>query len=119
MAFDSTSAVKLWSYERRTGLETTLLGNLSSENVFIINSAGEATSFKVDYTITRDGEIRQGSITATNDGSTGTSFNDEYNETSDAGVTLSVDASGANSELNYTSVGVSDATFKYSIVRLD
>ena len=123
IAFDNTSAMKLGSYERRTGLEATLpTGVVVPEEIFTIHSAGESTAFKVDYTIQRGDVIRMGSVTSVlQPPQIETEFTEEYTTSGDTGIVLDVETinDGVKQSLMFTNTSIEDALFKFSIVRLD
>jgi len=137
IAIDSTSAIKLGSYERQTGLITTLAGNVTPfapESVFSISTASSLTgSFRVDYNIHRRmnviinnsssyiDTVRVGSFVAASDEYNNVVFNDDYTETAPSEIVFDAVANGSTIDLRFYSeqTGDADATLSYSIVRLD
>ena len=71
------------------------------------------TNIIINYTITRDSAIRSGKFRAVFDGSN-YRVDEEYDETADVGVTLSVNSSTGDVEYVTSSTGT-DATLAYSI----
>jgi hypothetical protein len=119
IALDSSHAIKLGVYSRETGLISNLANNTSG-NLFTIQSLA-STTFKVDYTIRRGTNIRNGVMVVTND-SAGVTFDDSYTESADLGVIIEADHVGvnANTEVNFQVNNTGDpAVVHYSIVRLD
>ena len=77
------------------------------------------TSFRMDYTITRDVAIRTGSILVAGGeapGTTGFMYSDDYNENGSTGVTLTVSDTGTELLVGYATTLTGDnATIKYTI----
>ena len=119
IALDSSHAIKLGVYSRETGLVSSLANNTSG-NLFTIQSIA-STTFKVDYTIRRGTNVRNGTMTITND-SAGVTFDDDYTESGVLGVTLEAEHVGvnANTDVSYLVDNAGDpAVVHYSVVRLD
>ena len=80
----------------------------------------DVNSYKVDYNIKRsvglNFETRMGTICVSNDGSA-VLYNDEYTESGDTGVVLSVTSPGADtsSEFQFTTTAGETAILNYSI----
>jgi hypothetical protein len=66
----------------------------------------------IDYQLTRNGAVRQGTIKVVKDVSNNATFEDDYSQTADLGVTL--DVLGDRVYSGTTSTGY-DATFKFSV----
>ncbi len=117
IAFDSTHAIELGLYRRTVGLETTL-SNSTTGTMFTIQST-VASTWQVDYTVTRGTEMRSGNITVTNNNVT-VNYAEDYTESDDVGITFTPTQNGSNTDLDFvtTNSGL-DATVNYSIVRLD
>ena len=129
IGFDSAHAIFLGNYKREVGLETTL-ANDSSEVAFTLNSNTLVLSFAIDYTMIRNGQIRNGNVnfsTSLDDkDSYAIQFSDDYTESSGMGkVDLSAELTFSDSRANGVKVILTsddsskETLFKYSIVRLD
>lgn len=114
---DGTHSIHLGSYERQIGIEGTLAGGATGETVFLFQH-DSVNSYRVDYNIKRGANSRMGWLYISND-NLAVTYNDEYTQTGDLGITLDVIGSGTNSELQFTSSAGVDAQMNYSIVRLD
>jgi hypothetical protein len=99
-----------------------LANNQTNQTIFTTN-ASQTQAFAMDYTISRDGEIRHGTLTVTSkisDGSTlSQAYTDDYTETFDTGVTLDVTQSGTTVTVIYTTTNTGSAgTLTYSLSHL-
>lgn len=108
-------------YTRNGGVTFTLLNNQTNQNITQVN-AGYVKAFEMKYTIIRGDAVRHGSITvstAPTNNSLPISYNDNYTETADTGMTLSVTQSGPTVSIKYTSTntGIS-GTLTQSISQL-
>ena len=123
IAFDSASAIKLGSFERKSGINAVLTSNVLDENLLSMTPLRTNTmsSFKIDYIATQGQNIRNGVLTVTNN-ATNVSYNDEYNESGIVKLNLDAVASSGNVQttlLNYSTETAPSTDFRYSITRLD
>ncbi len=84
-------------------------------------NTASSIAYRVDYSIVRSTNSRTGYMLIASDGTTVT-YDDNYNQSADLGVTLTVIDTGTNSdtELQYTTTSTgNNATIHYSIARLD
>jgi hypothetical protein len=114
--------LQIGRYSRETGRTFTLANNQTNQAIFTTN-ASQTQAFAMDYTISRDGEIRHGTLTVTSrisDGSTlSQAYTDDYTETFDTGVTLDVTQSGTTVTVIYTTTNTGSAgTLTYSLSHL-
>lgn len=121
IGYDSAYKIQQGTYTRFTGVRATLLDNSSTTELFNID-ATITRAFKVDYTITRTNGVRTGSVlvaASTTGNGANLSYDDNFVENSDTGVTLSVTESSSTVSFEYatTSTGV-DAEISYSITKL-
>ena len=89
-----------------------LLENTSGNTSIILDSTRPGAT--VNYTIQRGNTYRHGKLTIGHYGS-GVSFSDEYTETGDTGVILSVSDSSGNAVVRYTATAGVTANLKYSV----
>ena len=120
IGFDGSDKIQLGTFTRFSGVRTTLPNNTATTALFTV-SAAATRAFRVEYTVTRSTTTRTGSLTvvASNTGNgADLSYNDDFIENSDPGVTLSVSETGSVVTVSYatTNTGV-DALFSYSITR--
>lgn len=120
IAIDGTHSIHLGSYERQIGIECEVPDNITvPKSIFVMNDT-DVNSYKVDYNIKRsvglNFETRMGTICVSNDGSA-VLYNDEYTESGDTGVVLSVTSPGADtsSEFQFTTTAGETAILNYSI----
>jgi hypothetical protein len=107
--------IAMGTFTRETGLSTTLVNN-SSNTVFTTT----ATAFSADYTIVRDTSRRTGTLTITNIDGVGLSYNDNFVQNTDTGVTLSVTQSAGTVTVAYTCALIpfgTNGSMNYSIYR--
>lgn len=101
-----SSRNQLGRYAREIGRTYTLANDATDQLIFSINIS-QVPAFDVYYTITRGADRRTGTVRVTaspNDDSTTTdTFSDDYVETDDTGITLSVSQSGSTVSLIYSS----------------
>ena len=114
--------IQLGRYTRETGRTFTLVNNSSNQTIFTTN-ANQFKAFAMTYTINRNGEIRHGTLTVVSkisDGSTLSQvYTDDYSETDDIGVTLSVTQTGSTVTVLYTTTNTGFAsTITYSLQHL-
>jgi hypothetical protein len=114
--------LQIGRYSRETGRTFILANNQTNQAIFTTN-ASQTQAFAMDYTISRDSEIRHGTLTVTSkisDGSTlSQAYTDDYTETFDTGVTLAVTQSGTTVTVIYTTTNTGSAgTLTYSLSHL-
>jgi hypothetical protein len=111
----------LGTYVRESGNIVTLLNNrVSPTTIFTVNT-DIVTAFCINYTIVRDGRRRTGSIMVSNQitgGSGNPVYTDDYVQTVDTGIILSVTQVSTTASFQYTSTNLTDATLTYSVTRL-
>lgn len=115
--------VQLGRYTRNSGRTFTLANNQSVQPVFQI-SAALTKAFTMNYTIVRGTAIRHGTLIVTGQVTSASSltlsYNDDYTENSDTGVTLSVSQSGDVVTVAYSTTSIGQAgTLTYSIFNLE
>jgi hypothetical protein len=117
-----SSRSQLGRYVRELGRTFTLANNVSNQPIFNV-SALQVRAFNVQYTITRANETRTGMLQVASqpsDGSTITQvFSDDYTETFDVGITLSVVQVNNTVTVRYSSTNTgATGTLTYSISHL-
>jgi hypothetical protein len=121
-AADTGTLIQLGRYTRNSGRTFTLVNNQSVRPVFQI-SATLTKAFTMNYTIVRGTAVRHGTLIVTaqnsDDSSLTLSYNDDYTENFETGVTLAVSQSGPVITVTYstTSTGLA-AALTYSIFNL-
>lgn len=106
--------IQLGKYSRQVGRSFTLADGASNVNIFTI-SAVNSRAWKMDYYIQRATNARTGTMTVTTDGTT-VSYNDDFENTADLGVTLTPTVSTGSVIMRYTTTSTgSSATFNYSL----
>jgi hypothetical protein len=121
-AADTGTLIQLGRYTRNSGRTFTLANNQSIQPVFQI-SATLTKAFTMNYTIVRGTAVRHGTLIVTSqnsdDSSLTLSYNDDYTENFETGVTLSVSQAGVVVTVAYstTSTGLA-AALTYSIFNL-
>lgn len=118
----TSTQLQLGRYNRRTGRVFTLANNVSNQTIFTTNAI-EFKAFDMFYTIDRNGDIRHGNLKVVSklgDGSTLTQvYTDDYSETNDLGVTLSVIQAGTFVSVLYTTTNTGfTASLTYSVSHL-
>ena len=111
--------LQIGRYARSNGLTAVIPDNSSGTTVATTNPT-LVTSFSMDYTMTRGGNVRHGLFTVSSAGTGTQVFTDDFTETIDIGVVLSAEQTGANSLVvtaNTTSTG-SNVSMTYSIAHL-
>ena len=116
------SQIQLGRYSRETGRTFTMANNVSNQTIFTTN-ANQFKAFSMTYSINRNGEIRYGTLQVVSkiaDGSTISQvYTDDYSETDDIGITLSVTQSGSTVSVRYTTTNTgSTASLTYSVAHL-
>ena len=105
--------IQMGAFTRQSGFEQQLSDNISSATT-IFTSTQSALS--VNYSITRNTARRVGVLTITNIDGVGLSWNDDYTQNVDTGVTLTVTQTGGAVSVRYTSSSTGfDPYFYYSI----
>ena len=120
IAIDGSHSIHLGAYERQVGILSSLTAATAvAESVFAFTETA-VNSYRVDYSITRDTETRMGRLYISNNG-TIVAYNDEYTESGDTGIVLSVvvGTTTTDSEVQFTSTAGNDASMTFSVVRLD
>ena len=113
---DNSNNVQLGAYAIYNGVTTTLTDDTSSPTTVITFSQ---PSFTVEYRIARGTTFRRGSITVDfNPAGSNLTYNEDYTENADTGVTLSIAQVGTDAVIKYTTTSTgADATLNYSINR--
>ena len=110
----NAETLELGTQVNMTGTKVTLPDN----DVTTVGGFDEAITAAIEmrYTITRDSNVRIGTLTvASNDGGT-PSFTDDYTENGTVGVTLSCNSSGGNVAIEATTTSTTfDASFSSAI----
>lgn len=111
------SSMTLGRYSRQIGRSFTMANNASTQDIFSVGISVEP-GWKMDYAVARGTDVRTGSMTVTTDG-TLISYNDDYEETADLGVTLEPVISGTNVVMQYSTTNTgAAANFTYSLSSL-
>lgn len=122
VASQGTTRSQLGRYAREFGRTFTLANNQTSQPIFSVNSVA-TRAFDLYYTMVRDGDTRSGvlrSVSQPTDGSTITQvYSDDYSETFDIGITLSVTQANDTVTVRYTTTNTGvPGTMTYSISHL-
>lgn len=92
-----------------------LIDNTTS-NIFSATFGGNQLGVVMVYVIRRDQDVRTGILRISHFGTSTVSFDDEYNETGDVGVTLNVLAAGGVASVQYTTTSTGfDATMNFIV----
>ena len=127
IAFDLSKKIELGTFVREVGKITTLVDNTAvATTIFTVDLTDTTTNvdigtFKVDYAIKRNDNVRNGTlIVATDGGTPGTlTYDETYNENASNGIVFSVSQTGTDVSVKYTATNTgSNATLSYSLVRL-
>lgn len=115
--------MQLGRYARLTGRTLSLSNNVASPTTLITFGADQAKSFNMNYTITRDTFIRQGTLSVVSylagDSAGSLSYTDDYSENAETGITLLAQQSGNAILVRYTSTNLgTTGTLVYSINHL-
>jgi len=121
-ATTTSTLIQLGRYARESGKTFTLGNNLSNQTIFSVNSI-DTKAFRFDYTISRFGSIRHGTMIVTaqvsDDSSLTLSYSDDYTENLTTGVTLSATQVVNTVSVKYTTTNTgSSGTLTYSIAHL-
>jgi hypothetical protein len=110
--------LQLGRYTRENGRTFALANNVVNQTVTTVN-CDLVRAFRMDYTITRDTNVRTGSLFVAADSSTTYGFNDNYTENTSTGITLSVSQTAEVISIRYTSTNTGlTGTLTYSIAHL-
>jgi hypothetical protein len=112
----------LGRYTRESGRTFSLANNQSAQPIFTSSSI-QTKAFAMTYTIVRDSAIRHGTFTVvaqdSDDSSLTLSYNDDYTENIDTGVTLAATQASNTVTVRYTTTDTgSAATLTYSLAHL-
>jgi len=119
MYFDNAKGLSFGNFTRDSGLRADIQNNQSTTQAVFTRAQNDFSSFAIDYSISRGDAKRIGRITASlSEGSNALSFDDEYNENASTGVVLSIDESGSNFSLKYTSTNDVTGHIHYSLTHL-
>jgi len=114
--------IQLGRYTRNAGKTFSLSDNQSSEQLITTVNAAYINAFAMKYTIQRADMVRHGVLTVATgpqNNSVPVSYFDDYTETDDVGIVLSVSQSGDDVTINYTSTSTgSDGALTQSISNL-
>ena len=100
----------------QSGVLATLSNNTANATAFTIDTATTGTSFKIDYSITRNATYRTGSLWIASSQSGNINVSEDYVENSTSGVTLLAYQLGTNVSVNYNTTNTSYAAqMSYSI----
>lgn len=116
IATTNGSSLALGGLNVNSGQIVTLINNTNPGTAFAL-STDTAKSFKIDYSITRSTNYRTGSLWISPFGGTGNiNYMDDYTESFDTGITLSVDQVGNAVEVKYISTNTGfGAALNYSV----
>lgn len=122
IALDSTHSIHLGAYERQVGIDAVLTDNTAIAATIFTMTNTVANAYRVDYHIKRsNADARMGWMyISINNGVI--NFNDEFSQTQDVGVIFDViqGVGTYDTSLQYTTTSTGqNATFTYSVVRLD
>ena len=117
--FDNARAIAYGNYKREAGLRANIENNQSTAQTIFTRQENGFCCFKIDYSIARGDAMRHGTLTVSlSQGSNALSYYDDYNENADTGVVLSVEESGSNFLLKYTSTNDVAGHIHYSLTHL-
>ena len=117
--FDNARAIAYGNYKREAGLRANIENNQPTAQAVFTRAQNGFCCFKIDYSIARGDAMRHGTITASlAQGSNALSYSDDYNQNADTGVVLSIDESGSNFSLKYTSTNDVAGHIHYSLTHL-
>ena len=96
---------------------TTLFDNVPGGVLISFNTSGTSTSFKIDYSMTRNTGSRTGTFWVASGQSNTVNSMDDYTENTNLGITLTVSQSGSTVEIIYSSTPTTgyNALMYYSI----
>jgi hypothetical protein len=114
--------IQLGRYAREAGRTFTLVNNQSNQDIYSINVL-QTKAFDMTYTIVRGPNVRHGVLTVvtgpSDDSSVDTSYNEDYTENFDTGVTFSVTKSSDIVTVEYTTTNTGiNGTLTYSLSHL-
>ena len=116
-------SLALGNYIRNSGLQSTLINNTSSPTtIFIWNTVPGGPTFKMDYTIIREANVRTGTLTVvagTDSSGTNLATSDTGVENVSTGVTFTVTETSDIISVKYTTTDTGiQGTISYSLSRL-
>ena len=118
IAFTNSEQLALGGYVRKSGVTVFLTADQPTPTTIFTIPTQTTNSFTINYSINRATHQRTGTINVTTN-FTGAllSYSDDYVETDDTGIVLSISQSGSLVSLQYTSdpAGGISAGFTYSV----
>lgn len=125
VGFDGAKALLLGTHSFGTGQVATLTDNTSTPTtIFTMDLTNTHTnvnigSFKVNYSLIRNGQYRMGSVTIVTDGSGTITYSEDYTENLATGVVFSATQSSNDVSFKYTTSSTGqNVTLSYSIEKL-
>ena len=111
---NASDGVYFGYHKTEAGRSATLTAGSTDASTGLTFDSDDEKSTLIYYTATKDAtNQRQGMLRIT-----GANITDEYNETSDLGLSFAVVDDSTNITLNYTLAAGTDVTFKYSVQRM-
>lgn len=110
---NASDGVYFGYHKTEAGRSVTLTGSATNASTGLTFDSDDEKSTLIYYTATKGTDQRQGMLRIT-----GANITDEYNETSDLGLSFAVVDSAGTITLNYTLTAGTDVTFKYSVQRM-
>jgi len=115
LATDNSGGVKFGSYIRGFGTDFALANNTSASTGITFSSNSDQYAIEIEYMITRNNKIRQGTMRITHD-STAQVIEDDFSENNgDVGVTFSLTNGSDITTLNYTTDNQTTGTLHYAV----
>ena len=119
MYFDNAKGLAFGNFVRDSGLRGDIANNQRTPQAVFTRAQNDFCCFAIDYSISRGDAKRIGRLTVSlAEGSNALSYFDDYNENASTGVILSVDESGSNFSLKYTSTNDVTGYIHYSLTHL-
>jgi len=119
MYFDNAKGLAFGNFVRDSGLRGDIANNQPTPQAVFTRAQNDFCCFAIDYSISRGDAKRIGRLTVSlAEGSNALSYFDDYNENASTGVILSVDESGSNFSLKYTSTNDVTGYIHYSLTHL-
>ena len=112
IAFTNGDQLQMGSFNRLSGLVDTLVAGTTAT---LYSSPSTLSSFNFNYTISRDNNIRNGTIAISNYTGIGLTYSDDYVQNSNTDITLSVTQSSGVVSVAYTATAGNDGSISYSI----
>jgi len=115
--------IQLGRYTRENGRTFTLVNNQSAAAIIFTVNSQDVKAFTMEYTIVRAATVRKGTFTVvtgpSDDSSSVVSYNDDYVENFDTGITLSATESTNVISVRYVSTNTGNGgTLTYSVTHL-